>query len=55
MQREAVKYLHEDEAVEFAKNTARTTMEQAMKEIDVLMPDQSEGKKDLKRLARFLV
>jgi hypothetical protein len=39
LQREAVKYLHEDEAVEFAKNTARTTMEQAMKEIDSLLPD----------------
>ena len=41
LQREAVQILQEDEAVEYARNTARTTMESALKEVDSLFPDNS--------------
>lgn len=54
MHKEAIKILKEDEAVEFARNTAKQTMLKAWRAIDPILPE-SEAKDDLGRLTNFLI
>ena len=54
LHKEAVEILQSDEAVEFAKNTAKHTMTKAWKQIEDVLPE-SEAKEDLHRLTNFLI
>ena len=54
LHREAVKILQDDEAVEFARNTAKQTMTKAWRKVEPLLPE-SDAKEDLYRLTNFLI
>ena len=46
--------LKDDEAVDWARNTAKQTMSKAWKQIDSILPD-SDAKDDLHTLTKFLL
>ena len=54
LHKEAIQILRDDEAIDFAKNTAKQTMLKAWKSIDPVLTD-SDAKEDLYRLTNFLI
>jgi len=54
LHKEAIKILQDDEAVEFARNTAKQTMTKAWRSVEPLLPE-SDAKEDLYRLTNFLI
>lgn len=54
LHKEAVQILQNDEAVDFARNTAKQTMNKAWKQIEDVLPE-SEAKEDLYQLTNFLI
>lgn len=54
LHKEAIQIMRDDEAIDFAKNTAKQTMLKAWKQIDPVLSD-SDAKDDLYRLTKFLV
>ena len=54
LHKEAIQILRDDEAVDFARNTAKHTLLKAWRQVDDVLPD-SDAKDDLYRLTNFLI